>query len=286
MAAMTAARPHIVEPCPSGVFHVISQCVRNAWLCGRDPVTGRDLSHRKRGIEERIVALAAQFAIDVCAFAVTSNQLHLVLRTGPALAEAWSDLDVLRRWFSVSRRKNDTDASIEQRALAAADDAALVAEYRQRLGNLSWFMRLLGESIARIANAEDGCTGRFWEGRFRCQALPADAAILGAMTGVDPSPVRAMTVPAPEVAEPVSIRQRNDQAREHRNEIEALAPGAGLREVLDVGECEHLAPVDKTDRLRAIRRRDRRVTGSGDAPVDTTAERQQRWLKGVVFARR
>jgi hypothetical protein len=48
--------------------------------------------------------------------------------------------------------------------------------YRQRLHDLPWFLRVLDASIAHQANAEDDCTGRFWEGRFKSQALLAAIA--------------------------------------------------------------------------------------------------------------
>jgi REP element-mobilizing transposase RayT len=168
---MTIARLHIVHPDAVGSCRVVTRCVRHAWLCGRDAVTGRDFSHRKRWIEERIFALAEHFAIGVYAYVVMSNHVHLVVRTGPGAPDNSDALDVLRRWFSVSRRKGDNDASIGRRARAAIGNESLIAEYRRRLGSLSWFMRFLNESIARAANAEDGCKGRFWEGRFRCQGI-------------------------------------------------------------------------------------------------------------------
>jgi hypothetical protein len=37
-----------------------------------------------------------------------------------------------------------------------------ITEYRRRLIDISWFMRSLDEPIARQANKEDSCTGRFY----------------------------------------------------------------------------------------------------------------------------
>lgn len=59
--------------------------------------------------------------------------------------------------------------------------AEMADTYRARLFDLSWYMRVLNESIARQANAEDGVKGCFWEGRFKSQAL-LDEQALAALT--------------------------------------------------------------------------------------------------------
>ena len=74
------ARRQIVAEDRAGVYHCIARCVRRAFLCGIDPYTGQDFSHRKKRILDRVRELAGLFAVEVCGYSVRSNQL---LNSGP-----------------------------------------------------------------------------------------------------------------------------------------------------------------------------------------------------------
>ena len=185
-------RAFIVDPEQPGFYHCVSRCVRRAWLCGEDPVTGRCFDHRRGWFEQRLLMLADSFAVGLYAWAVMSNHTHVVLRIDPRLPETWTDKDVARRWARLDRTLAAVpDSHVEQRVRRLLDQPDRIVELRARLGSRSWFMRLLNECIAREANAEDRCTGRFWEGRFKCQALLDDAALTACMAYVDLNPIRA-----------------------------------------------------------------------------------------------
>ena len=220
---MTRARRELIDLSETPWYHCISRCVRQAWLCGVDPVTGRDYSHRKAWIEQRIRQLAGVFAIDVAAYAVMDNHYHIVLRVDRERAEAWSEEAVLRRWASLfslpkfiqlvqEERKKGLD--IDPARLKAVTEWAAV--YRQRLYDISWFMRVLNESIARMANREDGVKGRFWQGRFKSQAILDEAALVAVMAYVDMNPLRAGMVERVEDGEHTSLRARLDNVADTR----------------------------------------------------------------------
>jgi len=161
-------------------YHVVSRCVRRAYLCGVDKVTGQSYEHRRTWVEERIRLLSSIFSIDICAYAVMSNHVHIVVGLNSNNNQAWSDKDVRARWASMFKGPLLLQDAINGKALNSFEErrlAELTAEYRRRLGCLSWFMKCLNEPIARQANKEDECTGHFWEGRFKSQALRTEKAL-------------------------------------------------------------------------------------------------------------
>lgn len=209
---MTKARCEQISLSDTPWYHVVNRCVRRAYLCGTDRVSGQCYEHRRGWIEQRILQLASVFAIDVAAYAVMSNHYHLVVRVDCDAAKSWSDDEVLQRWTQLFTGpllvRNYLDDSCEFSEAMQDKVAEFTAIYRKRLHDISWFMRVLNESVARMANKEDGVTGRFWEGRFKSQALLDEQALLSVMAYVDLNPVRAGIADDLRESEYTSVRYR------------------------------------------------------------------------------
>ncbi|WP_445945574.1 transposase [Shewanella sp.] len=198
-----------VEDTP--MYHCCSRVVRRAFLCGDDMFSGKNYDHRRAWVEAQLLKLAEVFAIDVAAFAVMSNHLHVVLRIDIYQANSWSDVEVISYWHQLFKGTDITQKFAQGETLEDYEQLQLshmVALYRSRLSDISWFMRCLNEPIARQANQEDNCTGRFWEGRFKSQALLDEAAVLACMAYVDLNPIRAKMASTPEQSDHTSIQLR------------------------------------------------------------------------------
>ena len=207
---MTIARKRLIDVAATPYYMITARCVRRAYLCGECHLTGKNYEHRKLWVEERLAFLSRVFAIDIAAYAVMSNHYHLVLRIDADRASQWSDGNVIRRWKRLFRISPIIAQSQKETASKAIKDKAqeLIEEWRNRLMDISWFMRTLNEYLARKANGEDHCTGRFWEGRFKSTALLDEAAVITAMAYVDLNPIRAKVAKAPESSKHTSIEQR------------------------------------------------------------------------------
>jgi REP element-mobilizing transposase RayT len=222
---MGLPRSKYVQEGKEGVYHCFSRCVRRAFLYGYDSRTQRDYSHRKAWLVDRLRELAGIFAVEVCAYAVMENHYHVVVRTRPDVAAVWSDEEVARRWLTLYPRncglKRAAELSDEEKTGALVSCPERIAVLRQRLSSLSWFMGRLNEFIARAANKEDEVKGRFWESRFKCQALLDEAAMAACMVYVDLNPIRAGAAGTPEESDFTSIQER---IRAWRKEMAAAVP--------------------------------------------------------------
>ncbi|NDV90229.1 transposase [Alteromonas sp. 345S023] len=203
-------------------YHCVSRCVRRAFLCGKDHYTGKCYEHRRKWVEKRLLKLAGAFAIDICAYAVMSNHTHVVLHVDKEKAIGMDGEEVLQRWHTLQKGTLLTRKYMDKQQRAVMSEAEIehvlscVAIYRKRLYDISWFMRLLNEYIARMANKEDECTGRFWEGRFKSQALLDEGALLACMAYVDLNPIRAGKALRPESSLYTSIKLRVACAQKRR----------------------------------------------------------------------
>jgi REP element-mobilizing transposase RayT len=286
-------------------------------LCGKDPYTGESFEHRRAWVEERLFELAGIFSVSLLGYAVMSNHLHVVLRVDADAAEHWSDKEVAARWTQLFGNTVDPQHQLLRQQVLVADPERL-ATCRSRLRSLSWFMRSLSGPIARRANQEDDVTGRFWDGRFKCQALLDDAAVLAAMAYVDLNPIRAGMTRRLDCSHHTSIARRLKDARRIPAVLSApLTPMAGqpAPHALPLTTAEYITLVDWTGRqmrpdgkgaiptsapsalsqlnietdawvrqVRGVGSGYWRAVGRVEQLLAKAASMGQRWLKGISYA--
>ena len=151
-------------------------------------------------------------------------------------ADNWNMKEVIDRWHRLFSGNLLSQRFVRGEPMGKSESKLLdqtVCLWRERLMDISWFMRVLNESIARDANTEDNCTGRFWEGRFKTQALLDEAALAACMAYVDLNPVRAKMAKTPESSDHTSIKQRISKAQQvsqpnhPRQQVSSLMPFVG-----------------------------------------------------------
>ena len=208
---MTQPRKTLVSIADTPYYHIVSRCVRRSYLCGVDHTSGKSFEHRRQWIVDRIRLLSSLFAVDICSYAVLSNHYHLVVKLDPEQVNNLTDQEVIDRWRSLFKgplliQRFNERAQLSKPEIDTVSE--IIALWRKRLADLSWFMKCLNQPIARQANLEDQCTGHFWEGRFKSQALLTEEALLSCMTYVDLNPVRAAMAKTPEDSDYTAIQER------------------------------------------------------------------------------
>lgn len=253
---MTKARSSLISVDATPYYHCVSRCVRRSFLCGVEESGNKSYEHRRGWIEKRLLALAQAFCIDVCAYAIMSNHYHVVLHINSDNAKALSPVEIAERWLAFHQGPVLIQRWLREDKLSQAETERcleMIECWRERLTSISWFMRLLNQHIATEANREDECTGHFWEGRFKSQALLDEKALAAAMAYVDLNPVRAAIADTPENSEHTSVQARLDALKTEQPTAPDLFPFAGnpreeMPEGIPFRLMDYLALVDWTGR--------------------------------------
>lgn len=208
---MTTARKQQICIDATPYYHCVSRCVRRSFLCGKDTVTQKSYEHRRAWIQNKIHSLSQIYCIDICAYAIMSNHYHLVVHINRDKAQKLSNNEVIERWKQDHKLPTLVTRWVDGLLTNEVEIEAcmkILECWRERLWNLSWFMKELNFGIACQANQEDECRGHFWESRFKSQALLDEDALAAAMAYVDLNPLRAGKAQTPETSDYTSIQMR------------------------------------------------------------------------------
>jgi hypothetical protein len=225
---MAIPRAQIVDPNEPGLYHCYSRCVRRAFLMGPEH------DHRRAWIERRLELLCSIFAVDDAAHSAMSNHLHVLVRPRSVYAHAGAPLK--RGDLPPPEMPDEVIGAVAQRP-------RLVEEYRRRLGSLSWFMKSLKEPLARMANAEDGVTGVFWEARFKSPRILDLVGLITCMVYIDLNPIHAGIAESLDESMFTSVRLRLEALRRF---VKSRALRMTLPET-DVAELERMLDEEATD---------------------------------------
>ena len=208
----TCSRGEIVRLGEVALYHCWSRCVRQAFLCGQDSVTGKNYEYRRAWIRDLEETLAGLFGIEIGFHGELSNHLHLVLRTRPDVVDNWSDHEVVERWLKISHLTKSRDGVAKPaNPLRITMELAVpgrVQVLRRRLSDPSFLMAALCEHVARRSNREDECKGCFWEDRFKCRELLDERSLLVCGIYVDLNQIRAGEAATPEESTHTSAYDR------------------------------------------------------------------------------
>jgi REP element-mobilizing transposase RayT len=237
---MATPRSKLIDSEDPMHYHLISRCVRRVWLCGIDSVSGIDYSYRKPWIEERLFRLARCFAVELNGYAIMSNHFHLVVYFDPKAANAWSDEEIIERWFRAfppTRRRVNKLKHLNEEKERMRNNPLRLTHRRKVLGSLSEFMKHLKQPLAWRINRDDDQRGHCFEQRFYSGAILSERSLLTTLAYVDLNPVRAHIANDISQCQHTSIAKRLAELENTPERIdEYLAPlASGLEPILDDG---------------------------------------------------
>jgi len=145
---MTTPRKQLISIRDTPYYHVVTRCVRRAFLAGYDKPTKTSFEHRRQWIVDRMMELCDIFSIHICSYAVMSNHYHMVLKVEEN--KQWTKIQTLRAWDKLYSLPYLCEKYLRGEITDYADKRQvkkMAKKYRKRLMNISWFMKKLSGTI-------------------------------------------------------------------------------------------------------------------------------------------
>ena len=218
-------RESLIDKNECTIVHTVAKTARDLFLLGDDFATNTRNSHRKDWIIDIMEFQNSLMAIDLLAFCLMNNHVHLLLRSRPDAVKEWDDLEVARRWMTLcpksKKRLKVGDrvhyvpvAPKETQIEALAKNSKKIATLREQLSSISWYMRLMCQKVAQRANFEDGGSkGPFWKGRFHSTVIDDASYLLGSCFYIDLNAYKAYLTSSIEGYAYTSAKFRLDMLR-------------------------------------------------------------------------
>jgi len=221
-------RSNVIDYSHTTLYHVTSKCVRSLHLLATpDPgsgpesdggracvslVSGGGGDRRKQFMLSVLQVLDAATCIEIAAFAIMDNHVHLLLRVLPKEPRTWAARDIARRWLLLhpprngyGRLRDVTDDDIQQ----LANDGEWVEATRDRLTSISFYMKEFKQRAAEYINRDEGQTsGSLWQGRYKLKPVLTDEQLVATMAYIDLNPFAANVCEQIEQGKFTSLEQR------------------------------------------------------------------------------
>ena len=211
---MTTARKYQIDYSETTIYHIVSKCSRNTYLCGYDLETGQNYQHRRFQLVARVRYFTSAFFIDLLEYDVLPNHYHLILEAMVDQAKRATKLEVVERYYAVSNAEGYKEVKRWYKgktlSLEAYNKAMNDIEFfRERLQSISWLMQKINQPTSKEINAEEGMQGSsFWEDRFFSRGLFTPVQVLVCMVYVALNSYRAGLSSKPELSQYTGFYER------------------------------------------------------------------------------
>lgn len=155
-------------------YHIMSRTVGQQFLL---------LDCEKDKFVEILEDLSDLFFVKVIGFSVMSNHFHLLIKMETTVSFPDSRIvDRIKNYYKRDFELTDTE----------------IYRYREKLGDISEFMKLLKQKFALWYNRQNNLKGHFWSDRFKSVLIENGESLLNCLAYIDLNAVRADITIVPE----------------------------------------------------------------------------------------